>query len=77
LLRNGKHRHKVALEVLLKHPDVTGAELERREPGGQRVRATAWNNRLKDLYEKRLLRRVKRGREHLYSPVVPEVTLHE
>lgn len=51
--------------------EVTGAELERRinEP----VRATAWNNRLKDLHSKRLLRRTKRGREQVYSPVVPEI----
>ena len=55
--------------------EATGAELERREPGGERVKATAWNNRLKDLYEKRLLRRAKRGREQVYTPVVPEVQL--
>ncbi|MBN9119921.1 MAG: hypothetical protein J0I06_12295 [Planctomycetes bacterium] len=67
---------RATLEALMKYPDVTGAELERREPGGEKVRATAWNNRLKDLFEKRLLRRVKRGREHLYSPVVPEVVLN-
>ncbi|CAN5538287.1 hypothetical protein BH11PLA2_BH11PLA2_16510 [soil metagenome] len=67
---------RTTLEALMEFPEVTGAELERREPGGQKVRATAWNNRLKDLYEKRLLRRVKRGREHIYSPVVPEVVLN-
>ena len=67
---------RATLEALMQYPDVTGAELERREPGGQKVRATAWNNRLKDLFEKRLLKRIKRGREHLYSPVVPEVVLH-
>jgi predicted transcriptional regulator len=37
------------------------------------VKATAWNNRLRDLYEKRLLTRKKTGREQVYSPVVEEV----
>lgn len=53
---------------------ATGAELERRGtiPG---VKATALNNRLRDLYEKRLLRREKKGREQIYFPVVEEITL--
>lgn len=54
---------------------VSGAELERLRPEAG-VKATAWNNRLKDLYEKRLLRREKRGREQIYSPVVSEVTIN-
>lgn len=53
---------------------VTGAELERLRPEAG-IKATAWNNRLKDLYNKRLLRREKRGREQLYSPVILEVVV--
>ena len=53
---------------------VSGAELERRQPDAG-IKATAWNNRLKDLYQKRLLHRVKRGREQIYSPVVSEVVI--
>jgi hypothetical protein len=60
------------LDAVTKAGTVTGAELERQHDG---VRATAWNNRLKDLYHKRLLQRVKRGREQVYSPVVAEVTI--
>jgi len=48
--------------------EATGAMLERKCPE-ENIRATGWNNRLKDLYEKRVLRRVKRGREHVYSLV--------
>jgi len=54
--------------------EVTGAELERR--ADEPIRATAWNNRLKDLHSKRLLRRTKRGREQVYSPVVPEIVFN-
>jgi hypothetical protein len=65
---------RTTLEALLELQEVTGAELERQKPR-EGVKATAWNNRLRDLYEKRLLRRVKRGREQFYSPVVKEVVL--
>jgi hypothetical protein len=61
------------LEALVELQAVTGAELERQRPE-EAVKATAWNNRLKDLYEKRLLRRERRGREQVYSPVVQEIT---
>lgn len=53
--------------------EATGAKLER-SGINEAVRATAWNNRLRDLYQKRLLKREKRGREQIYSPVVGEVT---
>jgi hypothetical protein len=58
------------LRAVTSTPGVTGAELERLHP---EVKATAWNNRLKDLFVKRLLRRERRGREQVYSPVVLEV----
>lgn len=54
--------------------EVTGAQLER-SGVNEAVRATAWNNRLRDLYQKRLLKREKRGREQVYSPVVQEVNV--
>jgi len=57
------------LELVAELGEVTGAELERRHPE-ENIRATGWNNRLKDLYEKRVLRRIKRGREQVYSLVV-------
>ena len=63
------------LEALVELQAVTGAELERQRPE-EAVKATAWNNRLKDLFEKRLLRRERRGREQVYSPVVQEITFN-
>ena len=62
-----------AFNMALRLGEVTGAELERKKPS---VRATAWNNRLRGLFEKRLLRREKRGREQVYFPVVKEVRLN-
>jgi hypothetical protein len=63
---------KETLSAVVKAGQVTGAELERLHPGGT-VKATAWNNRLKDLHNKRLLMRNKLGREQIYRPVVPEI----
>src|SRR6185295_674028 len=59
---------QTTLEAVLGLREVTGAELERERPD-ESVKATAWNNRLKDLHNKRLLRRTRKGREQLYSPV--------
>lgn len=58
------------LESVIAKPGVTGAKLASPE-----TKATAWNNRLKDLFVKRLLRREKRGRESTYWPLVEEVKL--
>ncbi|MBI3468896.1 MAG: hypothetical protein HY000_38315 [Planctomycetes bacterium] len=66
---------RTTLDAVIELGEVTGAELERQKPN-ENVRATAWNNRLKDLYEKRLLRRSKRGREQLYSPVVEAIEIN-
>jgi hypothetical protein len=66
---------QATLEALVELREVTGAELERKRPEVG-VKATAWNNRLKDLYEKRLLRRERRGREQVYSPVFEEIMLN-
>lgn len=62
------------LEAVVQFKQVTGAELERTFPN-EGVGATAWNNRLKDLYTKRLLTRVKRGREQVYSPLMDEIVI--
>lgn len=63
------------LDAVIAMPGITGAELERQNPNSG-VKATAWNNRLKDLFQKRLLRREKQGREQIYHPVVREVIFH-
>jgi hypothetical protein len=54
--------------------EVTGAELAVKKPA-MKTSGPAWNNRLRDLHEKRLLRRRKQGREQIYKAVVPEVTV--
>lgn len=61
------------LAAVVRAGQVTGAELERLHPEGN-VKATAWNNRLKDLHNKRILTRKKLGREQIYRPVVPEIS---
>ncbi len=66
---------RATLEALVVLQAVTGAELERQRPA-ENIKATAWNNRLKDLYNKRLLRRERRGREQVYSPILEELVLH-
>jgi hypothetical protein len=42
----------------------------------QKITVNAWNNRLSDLFCKRLARRSKVGRHWVYEPVVPEVQTH-
>ena len=51
---------------------ATGAQLAaKRDVEG--IKATAWNNRLRDLHDKRLLFRQKRGREQIYEPIAKEI----
>jgi len=64
--------HRRTMELVQVMKSATGAKLAQECPG-EKVGSTAWNNRLRDLHERRLLRRFKRGREQLYSPVI-EVT---
>jgi STAS-like domain of unknown function (DUF4325) len=64
--------YQKTLEAVLRFKQITGAELERKFPE-EGVGATAWNNRLKDLYTKRLLVRAKRGREQVYSPLMDQI----
>jgi len=42
----------------------------------QKITVNAWNNRLSDLFSRRLARRTKAGRHWVYEPVVPEVVIH-
>lgn len=51
---------------------ATGAELARSVPDAG-IQPTAWNNRLKELYDMRLLVRRKEGRQQIYSPLAEEV----
>jgi hypothetical protein len=60
------------LELVQRMKTTTGARLAEACPD-EKVGPTAWHNRLRDLYDRRILRRIKRGREQLYSPVI-EVT---
>lgn len=66
------HAQRATLEAVVGLGVATGAGLERRM-SGERIGATAWNNRLKDLHGKRLLRRERRGRERVYSPPVGQI----
>ena len=63
------------LEAVIASTGITGAELERQNTDSN-VKATAWNNRLKDLFQKRLLQRKKHGRQQVYRSVVAEVVFH-
>ena len=63
---------RTTLDAVMEIGEVTGAELERQRPD-EEIRATAWNNRLKDLHEKRLLRRTRQGRAQVYSSIVEAV----
>jgi len=60
------------LDAVLKRGPSTGAELKRASRDDE-IGATAWNNRLKELHARRLLRRERQGREQRYFAVVPEV----
>jgi hypothetical protein len=57
------------LQLVQQMKIATGAKLSQQCPE-EEIGPTAWNNRLRDLYEQRLLRRLRRGREQLYSPVL-------
>lgn len=63
---------KTTLSAVIEFGPVTGAELERLWKA-EAIKATAWNNRLRDLYDKRLIRKERRGREQVYSTVLKEI----
>src|SRR5581483_9062661 len=59
---------KATLEKVCESGAMTGAELARKAPKAG-IQATAWNNRLRDLFLKRLLVRRKEGRQQVYGPI--------
>lgn len=63
---------RVTFEKLGELGAATGAELARQVPDAA-IQATAWNNRLKELYNKRLLQRRKEGRRQVYYRVGKEI----
>jgi hypothetical protein len=69
------HGQRETLDAVLSSGETTGAMLEKSgiNPSTQ---ATAWNNRLRDLYAKRLLKRKKIGREQIYKSVVGKVSIY-
>ena len=66
---------QVTLLRLLEQGEATGAELARKVADSE-ILPTAWNNRLKDLHDMRLLRRRKDGRQQVYRALAEEVVLH-
>jgi hypothetical protein len=58
------------LKAVLDRGEATGVSLASEQTG---LSGAAWNNRLRDLNLKRLLRRRRQGREQVYSAVVKEV----
>jgi len=66
---------KETLSVVQQMGEVTGAMLAAMRPEFK-ASGPAWNNRLKDLFEKRLLRRRKQGRDQIYKLIVSEVIVN-
>ena len=64
------------LEKVCEAGEATGAELARQATDA-RIQATAWNNRLRDLFVKRLLLRRKEGRQQVYYPVAKSIVFHD
>jgi hypothetical protein len=62
------------LQVVLGTKRVTGAELARKAK--ERIGPTAWNNRLRDLYLKRLIAREKNGRKQWYYSIIKEIAFN-
>jgi hypothetical protein len=62
---------RITLEAVMARKRVTGAELARKAK--ERIGPTAWNNRLRDLYVKRLIAREKSGRKQWYYAIVKEM----
>ena len=60
--------------AVMQYGDATGADLSRTD-SGRSTQPTTWNNRLKDLHEKRLLRRRSLGRKQVYTPVIKEISI--
>jgi hypothetical protein len=63
------------LQAVLDQGEVTGVSLAKTSKG-KGLSGAAWNNRLRDLNVKRLLRRRREGREQIYSAIIPEVHIN-
>ena len=61
---------KTTLDVLLRRGAASATELHAK--GGESIAITAWNNRLADLYAKRLVMRRRAGKQWLYEPISRE-----
>jgi hypothetical protein len=64
---------EATVRVVADRGEVTGAELGRKEAS---IGPTGWNNRLRELHERRLLSRRNVGRKQVYSPIAREVVRH-
>ena len=67
---------KDTMERVCEAGEATGAELARQAPDAK-IQATAWNNRLRDLFIKRLLLRRKEGRQQVYYPVTKSIVFYD
>ena len=65
-------QERETLKAVAVSEEATGADLKRSMPDVS-VSASGWNNRLRDLHQKRLLRRRTEGRRQLYSLTFPEI----
>jgi hypothetical protein len=66
------------LDALVRRRAGTATELHQAHASDhERITVNAWNNRLSDLFCKRLARRSKEGRHWVYEPVLPEVQTYE
>lgn len=64
-----------ALRAIAKHPLATATQLK--EANTEAVSATAWNNRMADLLDRRLVRRRRAGRQNFFVPLADEVSTQE
>ena len=62
--------------AVLDRGEVTGVALATERTKAKGLSGAAWNNRLRDLNVKRVLRRRREGREQIYSAVLPEVQIN-
>jgi hypothetical protein len=64
---------EATIRIVVARREVTGAELGRKEAG---IGPTGWNNRLRELHERRLLSRRNIGRKQIYAPIAKEMVRH-